>query len=844
MRKYHKKQLLDLVQTIKEANIMIERFIRNENYESATGLLIDCHEAAVNIGKRIEELEGEGTITVTYLEEYCDLLYQTGLAVNENKNLKKELVLLHNQIIKIEDSLINDIKADKLEVVFLPYKASMWDSLESIYLVAKNDPQCDVYCVPIPYYELTPDSKLGQMYYEGADYYDSSIEVTNWKEYDIEARHPDMIFIHYPYDDMAVNATVHPDFYSKKLRQCCDCLAYVPYFVVSGNTVAEYNACLPGVLYADCVFVQSEQIRQSYIQHYNNFARENKMEQVCGRGEDKFKAFGSPKFDKIINDRDAHYELPDNWKRLVYRGNGEKKKIVLYNTHMFAWINGGEQYFRKMQIIFETFRDREDAVLWWRPHPNTELNFRTFRPDLLGKYMKTVESYKNGGWGIYDDTPDLHRAIAFSDVYYGDGSSLVELFKAGGKPVYYQDIDFPELLDNLRFYVTNIFETGNSLYALTFNGYMFRLEDNSFKYESKIPASYGYSSGWNYYSQVTEDDNIFFIPHNEKHIAVYNVKTKDCRMYALDLDDEYRITFAGGDKNFLEGILYKNKLFLVPWGYRNIVAFNTNTKETEHCLDLRQVFGEKTNALSYGYAWLNESTVLLASMHSNEVLEFNLDTYEYKIHRIGREDQSFHMIFRYGDNFFLVGRQPFMLRWNYETGDTHIYDKLPADFELARKLDWVFYVRNMKPYGNKLVLPGGYTNMVLLFDLDTCQFEKLDVFDKLLKSVPVTGRNKDEPFVTGIHMSGSFMYFVHKNEILYRYDFDTQTIEEVCSIMPFFSDEQLDKLNGSFIRNMLEGENSQVMPERFNKLYDGKAGERIYSYIKTRLFQKPAADVY
>lgn len=45
-------------------------------------------------------------------------------------------------------------ESDKPAGCFFPYKASMWDSLESVYLVAKEDSDCDVYCVPISYYIL------------------------------------------------------------------------------------------------------------------------------------------------------------------------------------------------------------------------------------------------------------------------------------------------------------------------------------------------------------------------------------------------------------------------------------------------------------------------------------------------------------------------------------------------------------------------------------------------------------------------------------------------------------------------------------------------------------------
>ena len=838
MRKYHKKQLLDIVQTIKEANILIERYIKNENFDDAIKLLIDCHEGAVNVGSYIEELEGEGTITVTYLEEYCRLIYEIGVAINEGKNIKKEFIILHNQIIKVENSMINDIKVDKLEVVFLPYKASMWDSLESIYLAAKDDPQCSVYCVPIPYYELNQDRKPGQMHYEGSDYYDDSIEITSWQKYDIKERHPDLIFIHYPYDDMARNATIHPDFYSKILREHCECLVYVPYFVSPRNAVQDYNAYLPGVLYADCVIVQSEEVRQSYIQHYNRFNKEHNLNYVFGKAESKFIALGSPKYDKVINSKDADYKLPSEWEKLITKENGEKKKIILYNTHMFTWLNEGETYFEKIRTVFEIFKNRKDVVLWWRPHPNTELNFRTLRPDLFGKYIETVEKYRKEGWGIYDDTPDLHRAIACSDVYYGDGSSITELFRAKGKAIYYQNFNNTELLDNFGCHITNIFMARGELYALTFNGYLFKLGDKGFKYESKLPVSPSLPRYRNYYSQVINDDSIIFIPHYEKQITVYNSKTKEYGAFELELKDEYLTEDKGTNRNFFEGIIFKNKIYLVPCGYSSIVAFHLETKETEHCLDLRQLFPKNNmKSLSYGWTWLNENTVLLASMYTNEVLEFNLDTHEYKIHKIGRENQSFHIIFKYGEYYFLIGRQPFILKWNYETGAVVIYDKMPDNFKVTQEQGWVFYVQNLRPYKNKLVLPGGFTNMVLEFDLDSCEFKKLDVFDEIINRPIKIESNKDHFFITCIYMSDNFMYFVHKNEVLYRYDFITQEIEELCDIAPLFSTDELKDLNDSFISSMLKGENTQVKSNYGDNLNYGQSGKRIYDYVKAKVLK-------
>ena len=60
-------------------------------------------------------------------------------------------------------------------------------------------------------------------------------------------------------------------------------------------------------------------------------------------------------------------------------------------------------------------------------------------PEILGDYQQIVETYKKEGWGIYDDTEDMYRAIAWSDAFYGDGSSVAILYGMTGKPVLAQN---------------------------------------------------------------------------------------------------------------------------------------------------------------------------------------------------------------------------------------------------------------------------------------------------------------------------------------------------------------------------------------------------------------------
>jgi hypothetical protein len=211
MRKYRQRQILELLGTLGTAQ--------------SEGLYAECQETALQIGEFIESSEGGGTKTVELLEDYCELLYNVSLGEKNPRVLKKQLY-------KIENSVKTELKADKIEMLFLPYKASMFDSLESIYLAAERDPDCDAYVVPIPYYDKTSDGKFGEMHCEDAEY-PANIKITDRREYDIESRHPDVIFIHNPYDANNYVTSVHPDYYCEKLRGLTDMLVYVPYFVVA-----------------------------------------------------------------------------------------------------------------------------------------------------------------------------------------------------------------------------------------------------------------------------------------------------------------------------------------------------------------------------------------------------------------------------------------------------------------------------------------------------------------------------------------------------------------------------------------------------------------------------------
>lgn len=448
MRKAQKEQALELIRLLGQVHEGIKRAIEKGLYESAQELLAQCQESAINLGETIEETEGEGFVTVTLLEGYCETVYELYalLGQGQSMNAGRAYKNLRKSLIQVENSIKNDMKV-RTEAVFLPYKASMWDSLESVWKAADEDPDCDAYVIPIPYYTKNPDGSFREEHYEG-DLYPDYVPVTSYKDYDFEHHRPDMIFIHNPYDECNYLTSVHPFFYSKNLKQYTDQLVYIPYFILGeiepdNKEAVEGMAhfCTnPAVLYADKVIVQSEKMRQIYVDVLTEFSKTTSADRAYWDG--KILGLGSPKVDKVLSTRKENVEVPKEWLKVIEKPDGSWKKIILYNTSVTGLLQNSERMLVKMNYALGVFRDNAgDVALLWRPHPLIRATIEAMRPQLWEEYEGIVKEYCEAGWGIYDDTPDMDRAIALCDAYYGDHSSLVRLCQEAGKPVMIQDVE-------------------------------------------------------------------------------------------------------------------------------------------------------------------------------------------------------------------------------------------------------------------------------------------------------------------------------------------------------------------------------------------------------------------
>lgn len=443
MRKYIKKQILDIIGTMFEAHISINSFIERSDFDNVISLLGDCQNTAVQIGDTIDNSEGEGSPVIHLLEEYCEAVYQVSLIVKEDKTRDKARKMLDDALSVAENSIRNVIPV-RTEIVFMPYNASMWDSLESVWKAADDDPDCDAYVVPIPYYERNPDRSLGQYHYEG-DRFPSYVPITHYSKYDLEKRRPDAIYIHNPYDGNNFITTVDPRFYSTELKKYTEMLVYIPYFVLEDREqwddkyleTVEKFVLLPGVLNADKVIVQSENMRKIYIRTLLKY---------CGSSKEKLLDYtqrvigiGSPKFDRLYEQAQNNSSLSDIWRK-----KAGSKKILFLNTNINLILQNGNYFVDNIRRIITTLQEYCDKIfVIWREHPLSKITINSFGSYMEQSYNEIKSEFIKMDIGVLDYSPYPYDAMKCSDCYYGSGGSLVALYSTMRKPIMVTDYNYP-----------------------------------------------------------------------------------------------------------------------------------------------------------------------------------------------------------------------------------------------------------------------------------------------------------------------------------------------------------------------------------------------------------------
>lgn len=844
MRKARKKQIEDFIKLLEQAHSEIKKNIETRDYQSAMGLLGQCQEGAVGVGNLIEKEEGEGFVTIPFVESYCELAYriyeelQQGQEISGNGTYKK----LRKSLIQIENSVRYDIKA-RLEIVFLPYKASMWDSLETVWQAADEDPDCDAYVVPIPYYDRNSDGSLGTYHYEG-DELPEYVPVTRYDRYPLEEREPDIIYIHNPYDNANYVTSIDPRFYSDRLKQHTNCLVYIPYYSTAGG-MSEGQASCPAYYNADYIVVQSKK----FIHFFD-----------AAVPEEKFLFLGSPKFDRVIRMCQNPPEPPENWKEKM-----EGRKVYFYNTSIGGMLGNTESFLKKMEYVFDCFEGREDACLLWRPHPLLESTFDSMRLHYYSEFKKLKQRFIESDLGIYDDTPDITDTIALSDVYVGDsGTSVTSLFGIVGKPLFIlnNDINTAPALDDWRGQIIKgIYGEGGNKWIVTQGNKLYYSPKDNFQYEFYCDLN---QYGWgNYYGRAIEiNGKVYISPINAQDILVVRNHRIQKRI-PLEHCMEQTGAFAG--------MCHMGKyLLLIPNRYPAIVRYDIEEDRVDYIKDYNEVFVkyvEGKRVIGGSCKWKN--FMMLASPDDNHVIAVDSETgnVQFLTTGAGNSCGCAGMIPDGTDIWMLPFLGTTITRWNPETGEVREYSDVPEGF-LCKSVPDNFDCLE-RPFGsvvfykNYMYIAPCWGNMFLCLDKITGEIRQWNF------PLPVPENRKN-----GYYNSWSVGYFVWcpedigketyqffslRDAKLYDLNLETEAYREIpieydleelkCHEQGFCEDSDWLQymcwencfnslygfLDGNVTGSPFDKEKQLKAYERIAANNDGTCGEKLHQYIRGRM---------
>ncbi len=418
-------QIKEMLDTIADALWEYKKYQENDEMSKAEEVLNMCSLSLDTILVTFDENLKLTNINIEFMNKLIDKLSKLQEAYNQDilmstiEDIYYLLYFAENYHMETGTTKHQEVESAKKKIMFVPYKASMWDSMDSIYKAAINDESCEVFVVPAPYY-IVKDNNITKYQYEGYEL-DKSIEITHWQESYIYSIYFDVIYFHNPYDSYNTISRVHSSFQSNMLREWSKTLVFTPYAVGidSFDTLEESKEMyianmfkLPALQYSDVVLANSV----------------CEKEFLKKQGIDERKLFrASPKLDYVTTIQDNEVQIPQEWSDKL---QGRTTFLVGLNI---KHINVA--YNEAIKIIVDMLNDT-DCGLIFRPHPFLGEFLKGYNLEVFEHFQSVIDIIKRSSNGIYDDTTSYVTSFQASDALFNDFSSIMPMYMMTGKPVY------------------------------------------------------------------------------------------------------------------------------------------------------------------------------------------------------------------------------------------------------------------------------------------------------------------------------------------------------------------------------------------------------------------------
>lgn len=439
--------------------------MQEQKYEDVLSVLPELQQLVVDFGTLLEEVRGETNPcvqkVVAKIQEYCDVLY----ALYEQMNIRlqePDTLKIGQQPADVSDAdatvrasyeafarSYTKMKAEiqqfciaRRSVLFICTGMPEWHAYEHLCDEERQKADTDVYfaCVPTVFKDIYGHAEYGQntedantmriqdhiqnLYGEFAD----NIQFIPWQKVNPALLAPDTIYIQDPYDGENPCLTIPPMYYAGNLRKYTKNLIYVPSYKVKEfgveDTTDRYNmkhyVTAPALMYADQIYVQSENMRQRYLECLVEFSGEAYR---------------------------AIWERKISVSEFVFQseaGKGTSQKTILYCIGENELANLGKRALAhvesRLQILADNHENLQVQICFYPPRlSDWEVDLQRVKTltEMLRTYAET-----NKVWCTLEKPQEQEDLAAYRerlaincDAYYGSPSPYVHAFTLREKPV-------------------------------------------------------------------------------------------------------------------------------------------------------------------------------------------------------------------------------------------------------------------------------------------------------------------------------------------------------------------------------------------------------------------------
>lgn len=305
------------------------------------------------------------------------------------------------------ETIIKKLLGDKhrISIAFCPYKFSMFDCMEPVYLEAINHHGIRADIIPLDFITY-PDKQKHNERDAFLFYGLNALPLTAFHE-----NKYDYVVIHYPYDQHNNVTSLTSECCTDMLRQYGE-IVYIPYHGnIAGREWSRFYAT-PGAQLCNYICLGTDIDVQAFLD--KNPGKENCI----------IRTDGSTKQECAALHKDD--PIPEQYKEL-------RHPVTLICGTLWTFTHDPMGRMRKHWGAIQNELQMDRSVIY-RPHPLVYEAIAVMRPEALAEYQRFLEEVSETV-DVLDGSPFLHHAMIVADRLVCDPSSVQRTWAGTGKPM-------------------------------------------------------------------------------------------------------------------------------------------------------------------------------------------------------------------------------------------------------------------------------------------------------------------------------------------------------------------------------------------------------------------------